>query len=85
VNANPYAHAKSGPNLVKVLSNERFSPLFSASVEASEAAIVHSTMGPKTVIGVDGHRMNAMPREPLQQVLPKYYRGRITAGPYRSW
>jgi hypothetical protein len=29
--------------------------------------------------------LNAMPREPLQQVLPKYYRCRITAGPYRSW
>lgn len=72
--ANPHAHAKSGPNLVKVVSNERISPLFSASVEATEAAIVNSTVGSKTVLGADGHTMNAPPREPLQQVLPKYYR-----------
>ena len=74
MNANPHAHANSGPNLAKVVSNERIRPLFSASVEATEAAIVNSTVGPETVIGVDGQTIDAMPRKPLQEVLPRYYR-----------
>jgi len=72
--ANPHADAEPGPNMVKVVSNERISPLFSATVEATEEAIVNAMVGAKTMTGVDGHTVNALPHQQLQQALKKYNR-----------
>ena len=72
--ANPHADAEPGPNTVKVVSNERISPLFSATVEATEEAIVNAMVGAKTMTGIDGHTVNALPHEQLQEVLKKYGR-----------
>ena len=49
--ANPHADAEPGPNTVKTVSNERISPLFSATVEATEEAIVNAMVGAKTMTG----------------------------------
>src|SRR6202453_319233 len=53
--ANPHADAEPGPNTVLTVSNERISPLFQATVEATEEAIVNAMVSAKTMIGVDGH------------------------------
>jgi L-aminopeptidase/D-esterase-like protein len=72
--ANPHADAEPGPNSVSVVSNERISPLFSATVEATEEAIVNAMVGAKTMTGIDGHTVNALPHEELKEVLKKYQR-----------
>jgi L-aminopeptidase/D-esterase-like protein len=72
--ANPHADKEPGPNTVKVVSNERISPLFSATVEATEEAIVNAMVGAKTMTGIDGHTVIALPHDQLQQVLKKYNR-----------
>jgi D-aminopeptidase len=72
--ANPHADTEPGPNTVKVVSNERISPLFSATVEATEEAIVNAMVGAKTMTGIDGHTVIALPHAQLQQVLKKYNR-----------
>jgi L-aminopeptidase/D-esterase-like protein len=72
--ANPHADAEPGPNTVKVVSNERISPLFSATVEATEEAIVNAMVGAKTMTGIDGHTVNELPHEKLTEVLKKYRR-----------
>jgi L-aminopeptidase/D-esterase-like protein len=72
--ANPHADAEPGPNTVKVVSNERISPLFSATVEATEEAIVNAMVGAKTMTGIDGHTANALPHDGLKEVLKKYQR-----------
>jgi D-aminopeptidase len=72
--ANPHADAEPGPNTVKVVSNERISPLFTATVEATEEAIVNAMVGAKTMTGVDGHTVIALPHDQLQEVLKKYRR-----------
>jgi L-aminopeptidase/D-esterase-like protein len=72
--ANPHADAEPGPNTVKAVSNERISPLFSATVEATEEAIVNAMVGAKTMTGIDGHIVIALPHDQLQQVLKKYNR-----------
>ena len=53
--ANPHADAAPGPNTVQTVSNERISPLFAATVEATEEAIVNAMVGAKTMTGIDGH------------------------------
>jgi len=72
--ANPLANVEPVPNTVKTVSNERISPLFSATVEATEEAIVNAMVGAKTMTGIDGHTVIALPHDKLQQALKKYNR-----------
>jgi L-aminopeptidase/D-esterase-like protein len=72
--ANPHADAPGGPNTVQTVSNDRITPLFTATVEATEEAIVNAMVGAKTMTGVDGHTVDALPHEELQRVLKKYGR-----------
>lgn len=72
--ANPHADAAPGPNTVQTVSNDRITPLFTATVEATEEAIVNAMVGAKTMTGIDGHTVDALPHEELQKVLKKYGR-----------
>jgi L-aminopeptidase/D-esterase-like protein len=72
--ANPHADAEPGPNTVKTVSNERITPLFQATIEATEEAIVNAMVGAKTMTGIDGHTVVALPHDKLQQTLKKYNR-----------
>jgi D-aminopeptidase len=72
--ANPHADAAPGPNTVQTVSNDRISPLFTATVEATEEAIVNAMVGATTMTGIDGHTVVALPHDQLQRVLKKYNR-----------
>jgi L-aminopeptidase/D-esterase-like protein len=72
--ANSGADKQPGPNTVQTVSNERISPLFTATVEATEEAIVNAMVGAKTMTGIDGHTVVALPHDRLKQVLTKYGR-----------
>jgi len=72
--ANHGADKAPGPNTVQTVSNDRISPIFNATVEATEEAIVNAMVGAETMTGRDGHTVNALPHDQLQQVLKKYNR-----------
>jgi L-aminopeptidase/D-esterase-like protein len=72
--ANPHANDAPGPNTVQTVANARISPIFNATVEATEEAIVNAMVGAKTMTGVDGHTVPGLPHEQLQEVLKKYQR-----------
>jgi L-aminopeptidase/D-esterase-like protein len=72
--ANPNADDAPGPNKVETVSNEKISPLFEATVQATEEAIVNAMVGAKTMTGIDGHTVEALPHDELQRVLKKYKR-----------
>lgn len=72
--ANPHADAEPGPNTVKTVSNERISPLFTATAEATEEAIVNAMVGARTMTGINGRTVVALPHEKLQELLKKYNR-----------
>jgi len=72
--ANSGANKEPGPNTVKTVSNERISPLFSATVEATEEAIVNALVAAKTMTGIDDHTVIGLPHDELQAVLKKYAR-----------
>ena len=72
--ANAHADSDPGPNTVQTVSNDRITPLFTATVEATEEAIVNAMVGAKTMTGVDGHTAVALPHAKLQEVLKKYNR-----------
>jgi D-aminopeptidase len=72
--ANPHADAVPGPNTVLAVSNERITPLFSATVEATEEAIVNAMVAAKTMTGIDGHTVIALPHDGLRKALKEYNR-----------
>src|ERR1700689_1798319 len=67
--ANPHADAEPGPNTVLAVSNERITPLFSATVEATEEAIVNAMVAAQTMTGVDGHKVEALPHDKLSELM----------------
>jgi D-aminopeptidase len=72
--ANSGADNEPGPNSVQTVSNERISPLFSATVEATEEAIVNALVAGRTMTGIDNHTVVGLPHDEVQKVLKKYNR-----------
>ena len=72
--ANLEAGKTKGTVALTMLPNERIDPLFEATVEATEEAIVNAMVAAKTMTGIDGHTVEALPHNQLQAVLRKYNR-----------
>ncbi len=58
----------------KFVPNEEMNPLFDATVEATEEAIVNAMVGAQTMTGADNHTVIALPHDRLREVLKKYNR-----------
>jgi D-aminopeptidase len=72
--------AQSGPAArVTMLSNDNMDPLFQATVEATEEAVVNAMIAASDMEGDRGHLVKAIPHEPLRAVLKKY--GRLVEAP----
>ena len=59
---------------VNMLSNSRISALFSATVEATEEAIINALIGAETMTGINDHRVEAIPHARVRELLKKYGR-----------
>ena len=67
--------AAAGPVVdLKMLPNDSLDPLFRATVEATEEAIVNAMVAAEDMTGIDDHRVIAIPHEALRAVLRKYGR-----------
>lgn len=56
----------------KELRNAAISPLFLATIEATEEAIINSLFAAKTTIGRDNHTIEALPKEKVLEIVKKY-------------
>jgi D-aminopeptidase len=72
--ANAESAKRSDVESVKMLRNSRMDPLFTAAVQASEEAIVNALVAARTMIGINGHRVEAIPHDRLVEVMRKYGR-----------
>jgi len=72
--ANPGAATASNTAQVTMISNQRISALFDATVQATEEAIINALVGAETMTGRDGNTMPAIPHDRLQEILKKYNR-----------
>ncbi|MGA7626554.1 MAG: P1 family peptidase [Candidatus Acidiferrales bacterium] len=59
---------------LQMLPNERMDALFEATVQATEEAVVNALVAAKTMTGVDGRTVEALPHDRLREVLKKYNR-----------
>jgi len=57
-----------------MLPNERISPLFEATIQATEEAIVNAMVAARTMTGANGLRVYALPHDRLRAALRKYNR-----------
>ena len=78
--ANPHAWNESpSPHTIQTVSNERISPLFNATVEATEEAVLNAlTMG-KTMEGANGRTAYQLPYDRVASIMAKYGRPIATA------
>src|SRR5439155_4610338 len=69
--ANPRAAADTGLAGLAMLPNERITPLFEATVQATEEAIINALLAAETMTGADDLRVTALPHDRLREVLRK--------------
>jgi L-aminopeptidase/D-esterase-like protein len=62
---------------VSMVSNERITPLFESTVQATEEAIVNALIAAETMTGMEGRTVSAIPHARVQEILRKY--GRLGA------
>ena len=57
-----------------MLPNDQMNPVFSATVEATEEAVVNAMVAAETMTGIANHKVIALPHDKLSETLKKYNR-----------
>ena len=57
-----------------MLPNWLISPLFEATVQATEEAIVNALLAAETMVGINGNTAYALPHDRLKETMKKYNR-----------
>lgn len=64
----------TGVTSVRMLDDERIDPVYEATVQATEEAIINALLAAKTMTGADNLRVSALPHDRLRAILGKYGR-----------
>ncbi len=72
--ANAGAAKPDGTPALTMLPNDRIDPLFGATIDATEEAVVNAMLAAQTMTGADGIRVFALPGDRVVQALKKYNR-----------
>jgi D-aminopeptidase len=72
--ANPGAASPTGLRQLNMLPNDQIDPIFLATVQATEEAVVNAMVAAETMTGFNGHTAIALPHDQLREVLKKYNR-----------
>jgi L-aminopeptidase/D-esterase-like protein len=73
--ANPGAASPEKPTqTVQTVPNDLLDPIFEATVQAVEEAIVNALVNNQDMTGRDGHRVEALPHDRVRALLKKYNR-----------
>lgn len=72
--ANENAFDREKTTSVQSLSNDRLMPVFEATVQAVEEAIINAMVAAETMEGINGNKAHALPHDLLKEVLKKYNR-----------
>jgi D-aminopeptidase len=72
--ANPHADGGKSVTDLKFLPNDALDPIFAATVQATEEAIVNAMIAAQTMTGIENHKVTAIPHDKLRDVLKKYNR-----------
>jgi D-aminopeptidase len=57
-----------------MIPNDRLDPVFAATVQATEEAVINAMVAAETMTGIENHKVIALPHDKLREVLKKYNR-----------
>jgi len=72
--ANPGAVGTRGIHQISMLPNDSLDPVFLATVQATEEAVINAMIAAETMTGINGHTVITLPHDRLQEVLRKHDR-----------
>ncbi len=72
--ANPSAFNRQAIATNEMLPNEQIGPLFEATVQSTEEAIINAMVAAETMEGINGNKAYALPHDLVIQTLRKYNR-----------
>ena len=72
--ANPGAVGAKELHQLSMLPNESLNPIFLATVQGTEEAVVNAMVAAETMTGINDHTLIALPHDRLREVLQKYNR-----------
>jgi L-aminopeptidase/D-esterase-like protein len=72
--ANPHSYYGDKPATIQTMINDDLDPLFEATVQATEEAVVNAMVAAEDMTGYKGHHVIALPHDQLRGVLKKYNR-----------
>ena len=72
--ANAGAAGPKGLHQLSMLPNDSLNPIFLATVQATEEAVVNAMVAAETMKGINDHEVIALPHDRLREVLRKYNR-----------
>lgn len=72
--ANPDADNTKGLRHLTMLPNDSLDPIFLATVQATEEAVVNAMVAAETMKGINDHEVIALPHDRLREALKKYNR-----------
>lgn len=72
--ANSGAAGSKGVRQLTMLPNQRLNPIFLATVQATEEAVVNAMVAAKTMKGINDFEVIGLPHDRLREVLKKYSR-----------
>ena len=72
--ANPGAAGTKGLHPLTMLPNDSLDPVFLATVQATEEAVVNAMVAADTMTGINGHKVIGLPHDRLRETLKKYNR-----------
>jgi len=72
--ANPGAAGSKGLHRLTMMPNDALDPIFLATVQATEEAVINAMVAAKTMKGVNDREVIALPHGRLREVLKKYNR-----------
>ena len=72
--ANPGAIGPKGLHQITMMPNDELDPIFLATVQATEEAVVNAMVAAETMTGINGHKVIGLPHDQLREILKKYGR-----------
>jgi L-aminopeptidase/D-esterase-like protein len=72
--ANREVASSGGTRQLTMLPNDKINPIFLATVQATEEAVINAMIGAETMTGVNGYTVSALPHDQLREILRKYNR-----------
>lgn len=69
--ANPGTAEAKSAHQITMIPNESLDPIFLATVQSTEEAVINAMVAADTMVGIDNHKVEGLPHDRLREILKK--------------